>query len=39
MATGLIDAQSAATVAARDHGGVAALAAPLWILPPRGSLL
>jgi len=39
MATGLMDAQSAATVADRDHGVVAALAAPLWILPPRGSLL
>jgi len=38
-ATGLRDAQGAATVADRDHGVVAALAAPLWILPPRGSLL
>jgi len=39
MATGLMDAQSAATVADRDHGVVAALAAPLWVPPPRGSLL
>ena len=39
MATGLMDAQSAATVADLDRGVVAALAARLWVLPQRGSLL
>ena len=39
MATGLMDGQGAATVADLDRGVVAALAARLWVLPQRGSLL